>query len=142
MNIFELCTAILQDFGHPKNRCWHTQLNVCEKERFPCFLYLIQIFGVGIIWILLEYASNETWSLSILNIFWKILNCHRLVVKILKFKSSIQVRSAMSRMDQIELQINHFFWKKNFFQKIIMVMVNTVTCVGGEGGAWHIEKVQ
>ena len=22
----------------------HTQLNVCEKEEFPCFLYLIQIF--------------------------------------------------------------------------------------------------
>ena len=34
MNIFKLCAAILQDFGHPKNRCWHTQLNVCEKERF------------------------------------------------------------------------------------------------------------
>ena len=44
MNIFKLCAAILQDFGHPKNRCWHTQLNVCEKEGFPCFLYLIQIF--------------------------------------------------------------------------------------------------
>ena len=44
MNIFRLCAAILQDFGHPKNRCWHTQLNVCEKEGFPCFLYLIQIF--------------------------------------------------------------------------------------------------
>ena len=24
----------------------HTQLNVCEKEELPCFLYLIQIFGV------------------------------------------------------------------------------------------------
>ena len=23
------------DFGHPKNRRWHTQLNVCEKEEFP-----------------------------------------------------------------------------------------------------------
>ena len=45
MNIFKLCAAILQDFGHPKNRCWHTQLNVCEKEGFSCFLYLIQIFG-------------------------------------------------------------------------------------------------
>ena len=45
MNTFKLCAAILQDFGHPKNRCWHTQLNVCEKEGFPCFLYLIQIFG-------------------------------------------------------------------------------------------------
>ena len=45
MNIFKLCAAILQDFGHPKNRCWHTQLNVCEKEGFPCFLYLIQIFA-------------------------------------------------------------------------------------------------
>ena len=45
MNIFKLCAAILQDFGHPKNRCWHTQLNVCEKEEFPCFLYLIQIFA-------------------------------------------------------------------------------------------------
>jgi hypothetical protein len=22
----------------------HTQLNVCEKEELPCFLYLIQIF--------------------------------------------------------------------------------------------------
>ena len=44
MNIFKLCAAILQDFGHPKNRCWHTQLNVCEKEGFSCFLYLIQIF--------------------------------------------------------------------------------------------------
>ena len=46
MNIFKLCAAILQDFGHPKNRCWHTQLNVCEKEGFPCFLYLIQIFAL------------------------------------------------------------------------------------------------
>ena len=45
MNIFKLCAAILQDFGHPKNRCWHTQLNVDEKEGFPCFLYLIQIFA-------------------------------------------------------------------------------------------------
>ena len=45
MQIFKVCAAILQDFGHPKNRCWHTQLNVCEKEGFPCFLYLIQIFG-------------------------------------------------------------------------------------------------
>jgi hypothetical protein len=46
MNIFKLCAAILQDFGHPKNRRWHTQLNVCEKEGFPCFLYLIQIFAL------------------------------------------------------------------------------------------------
>ena len=28
------------------NRCWHTKLNVCEKEGFACFLYLIQIFGI------------------------------------------------------------------------------------------------
>ena len=27
----------------------HTQLNVCEKEELPCFLYLIQIFGVSTI---------------------------------------------------------------------------------------------
>ena len=45
MNIFRLCAGILQDYGHPKNRFWHTQLNVCEKEGFLCFLYLIQIFG-------------------------------------------------------------------------------------------------
>ena len=45
MNIFKSCAAILQDFGHPKNRCWHTQLNLCEKEELPCFLYLIQIFA-------------------------------------------------------------------------------------------------
>ena len=31
-------------FWYPKNRFRHTQLNVCEKEEFPCFLYLIQIF--------------------------------------------------------------------------------------------------
>ena len=48
MNIFKLCAAILQDYGHPKNRCWHTQLNVCEKEGFQCFLYLIQIFGFNL----------------------------------------------------------------------------------------------
>ena len=46
MNIFKLCAAILQDFGHPKNRYWHTQLTLCEKEGFPCFLYLIQIFDL------------------------------------------------------------------------------------------------
>ena len=44
MYIFKLCAAIWQDFGHPKNRCRHTQLNLCEKEELPCFLYLIQIF--------------------------------------------------------------------------------------------------
>ena len=27
-----------------QNRLRHTQLNVCEKEKLPCFLYLIQIF--------------------------------------------------------------------------------------------------
>ena len=27
-----------------KNKLTHTQLNVCEKEELPCFLYLIQIF--------------------------------------------------------------------------------------------------
>ena len=56
MNIFKLCAAILQDFGHPKNRCWHTQLNVCEKEGFPCFLYLIQIFGVYF-----TYKISSSW---------------------------------------------------------------------------------
>ena len=65
MNIFKLCAAILQDFGHPKNRCWHTQLNVCEKEGFPCFLYLIQIFGffnVSYAWYksLALHKSNRT----------------------------------------------------------------------------------
>ena len=47
MCIFKLCAAISQDFGlleigplYYK----HTQLNVCEKEELPCFLYLIQIF--------------------------------------------------------------------------------------------------
>ena len=30
-----------------KNRLTHTQLNVCEKEELPCFLYLIQIFACG-----------------------------------------------------------------------------------------------
>ena len=44
MYIFKSCAAIWQDFQHPKIRCWHTQLNVCEKEEFQCFLYLIQIF--------------------------------------------------------------------------------------------------
>ena len=29
-----------------KNRLTHTQLNVCEKEELPCFLYLIQIFAI------------------------------------------------------------------------------------------------
>ena len=42
LHIFK-SSAIWQDFGHPKNRCRHTQLNVCEKEEFSCFLYLIQI---------------------------------------------------------------------------------------------------
>ena len=59
MNIFELCAAILQDFGHPKNRCWHTQLNVCEKEEFPCFLYLIQIFA----WILLKEIRQSFYKM-------------------------------------------------------------------------------
>ena len=45
MYVFKLCAAIWQNFGHSKNRCRHTQLNVCEKEELPCFLYLIQIFG-------------------------------------------------------------------------------------------------
>ena len=27
-----------------QNRLRHTQLNACEKEKLPCFLYLIQIF--------------------------------------------------------------------------------------------------
>ena len=26
--------------------CRHTQLNVCDREEFPCFLYLIQIFDL------------------------------------------------------------------------------------------------
>ena len=43
MCIFKLCPAISQDFG--PLFCKHTQLNVCEKEELPCFLYLIQIFG-------------------------------------------------------------------------------------------------
>ena len=30
-----------------KNRLKHTQLNVCEKEELPCFLYLIQIFELN-----------------------------------------------------------------------------------------------
>ena len=29
-----------------QNRLRHTQLNVREKEELPCFLYLIQIFGM------------------------------------------------------------------------------------------------
>ena len=29
------------DFGYPKNRCWHTQLNICEKEEFSGFLYYL-----------------------------------------------------------------------------------------------------
>ena len=40
MYILKLCGAIWQDFGHLK-----IQLNVCEKEELPRFLYLIQIFG-------------------------------------------------------------------------------------------------
>ena len=40
--ILKLCPAIWQDFGHFKNRV----SNVCEKEEFPYFLYLIQIFAV------------------------------------------------------------------------------------------------
>ena len=63
MNIFKLCAAILQDFGHPKNRCWHTQLNVCEKEGFPCFLYLIQIFDAALlklsVTLVVEFCGRE-----------------------------------------------------------------------------------
>ena len=66
MYIFEKCAAIWQIFGHAKNRCWHTQLNVCEKEEFSCFIYLIQIFGC-IAWISIaiyernfDYFSSPT----------------------------------------------------------------------------------
>ena len=61
--IFNLCAAISQDFWHPKNRCWHTQLNVCEKEELQCFLYLIQIFGAicsGLLQLLVKYFLQ--WS--------------------------------------------------------------------------------
>ena len=45
----------------------HTQLNVCEKEEFQCFLYLIQIFGLNwiqtfnviIIWD--SFSQKENW---------------------------------------------------------------------------------
>ena len=53
MYIFKWCAAILQEFGHFRImtfgplKCRHTQLNVCEKEELPCFLYLIQIFAQG-----------------------------------------------------------------------------------------------
>ena len=62
MNIFKLCAAILQDFGHPKNRCWHTQLNVCEKEGFPCFLYLIQIFEGDLLHELTGFYGLKTYG--------------------------------------------------------------------------------
>ena len=52
MCIFKLCAAISQDCGlleigplYYK----HTQLNVCEKEELPCFLYLLQIFALGLL---------------------------------------------------------------------------------------------
>ena len=37
----------------------HTQLNVCEKEELPCFLYLIQIFDCYLFfgYIILDLAS-------------------------------------------------------------------------------------
>ena len=34
----------------------HTQLNVCEKEELPCFLYLIQIFGSN------HYLTERLWQ--------------------------------------------------------------------------------
>ena len=36
-------TLDILEIGSLDNK--HTQLNVCEKEELPCFLYLIQIFG-------------------------------------------------------------------------------------------------
>ena len=50
MCIFKLCAAISQDFGLLEIGplyCKHTQLNLCEKEELPCFLYLIQTFVFG-----------------------------------------------------------------------------------------------
>ena len=35
----------------------YTQLNVCEKEELPCFLYLIQIFGTADAYLLM-YLPN------------------------------------------------------------------------------------
>ena len=37
----------------------HTQLNVCEKEELPCFLYLIQIFGYIPICIMYNLIQNS-----------------------------------------------------------------------------------
>ena len=39
-----------------KNRLKHTQLNVCEKEELPCFLYLIQIFDA------MQSNRNVQWQ--------------------------------------------------------------------------------
>ena len=59
MYIFKSCAAIWQDFRHPKIRCWHTQLNVCEKEEFQCFLYLIQIFVCNLFIWPYRYSSTD-----------------------------------------------------------------------------------
>ena len=51
MCIFKLCAAISQDLGLLEIGplyCKHTQLNVCEKEELPCFLYLMKIFALDI----------------------------------------------------------------------------------------------
>ena len=62
MYIFKSCATIWQDFQHPKIRCWHTQLNVCEKEEFQCFLYLIQIFASHIGNMLTHAQGYNPWD--------------------------------------------------------------------------------
>ena len=57
-----------------------TQLNVCEKEELPCFLYLIQIFGVSTIlgsnhklrW-KSDYDRNITQYVPGKQVLWKII---------------------------------------------------------------------
>ena len=70
MYIFKLCAFIWLDFGHLKIGLKHKQLNVCEKEKLPSFLYLIQIFDLGVF--LLNRLCQENvnlWNHG-LEMFW------------------------------------------------------------------------
>ena len=111
--IFKVCAAIWQDFWHPKNRCWHTQLNVCEKEELPCFLYLIQIFDTYlsiISWLFLESVLHVV-HLLVGNIFgiwyFNVFTHFKLAISELMLKN-IYPPYAQIFVDILHLALNNY----------------------------------